>query len=142
MHGGNGEELGIIANDGLPFLTFQEEVELLDERLGARVGVDDVYGAQKGIICRGNIILEGPHIACLLTALSANLHNANGKVLEGSKHAVNALFEPVSADYANNVGVTLHHFDNGAVRSVIRGKHIARYVAAGAEAVFHKAHGA
>ena len=142
MNGSNGQELGIVANDGLPFLTFQEVVEEFQQGIGARVGVDYINGAQKGIICRGNIILEGPHIACLLTALSANLHNANGKVLEGSKHAVNALFEPVSTDYANNVGVTLHHFNNGAVGTAIRGKHIARYVAAGAEAVFHKAHGA
>ena len=78
----NGQKLGVVADDGLPFLAFQEEIELLDEGLRARVGVDDIYGAQERIVRRGYIILEGAHVESIGAALAADFHNAHGEFLK------------------------------------------------------------
>ena len=82
LHGRNGQKLGVVADDGLPFLAFQEEIELLDERLRARVGVDDINGAQERIVRRGYIILEGAHIESIGAALAADFHNAHREFLK------------------------------------------------------------
>ena len=39
----NGQKLGVVADDGLPFLAFQEEIELHDERLRAPCRLDYLF---------------------------------------------------------------------------------------------------
>ena len=57
LYGSDGQQLRIVANDGLSFLSFGKEEEVAYERLGTGVGSDDVHGTQQGIVASGNVIL-------------------------------------------------------------------------------------
>ena len=57
LNGREREQLGVVADDGLSLLTFDEEIETSDEGLAAGVCFNQIDRAKKRIVGGGNVIL-------------------------------------------------------------------------------------
>ena len=136
------EELGVNVDDALAAVALEEmeEVGLLASR--ARVGGDGIDVAHEGIVAVGNVILIGTAYLThfISTATAADEHHVHVEIAERAESGLALGSQPVGTDDTDDVGVALHHVNDGEVGAL--GIDVALEFLAVAEAVAHVTHSA
>lgn len=142
LHAEMGEELGVIADDALAAITFEEKVEVFEHALRTRVGADDIDAANEWILASGNIVLVGTtDTAHVIGGTSlADEHDIDIEVAETTLCSLVGSSEPVGAYYADHIAAVTHGLNDFEAATL--GKDGTREFLAVAERIAHVTYGA